>query len=150
MQTLKQHQLLAKYSKCEFLLRSVVFLLHIICSEGVDVDPKEIEAVKNFRRPLTPIDIRSFLGITGYYQLFVDGFASIASLLTTLTQKCIKFDRSKACEKNFQTLKDRLTSSPVLTLLEGTKGFVVYRDASRMGLVCMRMQHGKVITYASR
>ena len=78
----------------------------------------------------------------------MDGFASIASLLTTLTQNSTKFKWSEACEKSFQLLKDRLTSAPVLTLPEGTKGYVVYCDASRVGLWCVLKQHKKVIAYA--
>ena len=74
----------------------------------------------------------------------------IASPLNTLTQKSKKFDWSKTCEKSFQILKDKLTSAPVLTLTEGKKSSVVYCDASRVGLGCVLMQHGKVITYASR
>ena len=66
----------------------------------------------------------------------MDGFASIESPLTTLTQKCIKFEWSEACEKSFQMLKDRVTSALILTLWEGTKGFVVYCDASYKGLGC--------------
>ena len=58
LQVLKEHQLLAKYSKCEFLFRSVVLLDHIILSEGIEVNTKNIEVVKNWPRPLTPIDIR--------------------------------------------------------------------------------------------
>ena len=100
--------------------------------------------------PLTPFDIRSFLGLASYYRRLVEGFSSIASPLTTLTQKKAKFIWSKACEKSFQELKDKLTSAPVLTLLEGTDGFVVYCGTSRVGLGCVLMQHGKVIAYASR
>ena len=62
----------------------------------------------------------------------------------------MKFELSEACEKGFQELKDKLTSAPILTLLEGNEGFVVYSDASRVGLVCVLMQYGKVIAYASR
>ena len=80
----------------------------------------------------------------------MDVFASIASHLTTLTQKSVKFKWSEACERRFQILKDRLTSAPVLTLPKVTKGFVTYCDASRVGLGCVLMQHGKVIPYASR
>ena len=72
-------------SKCEFWLRLVAFLGYIIFSKGVEVDLRKIEVVKNCPRPLTPTYIRSFLGLACYYQRFVDGFASIASPLTTLT-----------------------------------------------------------------
>ena len=118
-----------------------------ISSDGVEVDTRKSEVVKNFPRPLTLINIRSFLGLAGYYRRFVDGFASIASCLTNLTQKNKKVEWSKACEKIFQLLKDRLTSSLVLTLLEGTKGFVVYCYAFRVGLGCVLMQDLKVIAY---
>ena len=128
----------------------MAFLGHIISSEGVEVDPRKIEAVKNCPRQLTPTDIRSFLGLAGYYQRFVDVFACIESPLTTLTQKSKKFEWSEACERSFKILKDRLTSALVLTLPEGTKGFVVYYDASRVGLGCVLMQHEKVVAYVSR
>ncbi|WMV41244.1 hypothetical protein MTR67_034629, partial [Solanum verrucosum] len=86
-----------------------------------------MDAVKSCPRPLTPSDIRSFLGLTK-----------------------AKFELSEACEKSFQELKDRLTFAPVLTLPEGRDGFVVYCDASRVGLRCVLMQNSKVIAYASR
>ncbi|WMV29624.1 hypothetical protein MTR67_023009, partial [Solanum verrucosum] len=86
----------------------------------------------------------------GYCLRFVEGFSSIVSPLTTLTQKKEEFVWSEACEKRFQELKDKLTSAPVLTLSYGTDGFVVYCDASRVGLGCVLMQHSKVIPYASR
>ena len=79
------------------------------------------------------------MGLAGYYRRFIDGFASIGSPLTTLTQNSKKFEWSKACEKSFQLLKDRLISAPVLTLKEGTKGFVVYNYASQKGLGCVLM-----------
>nr|XP_009784202.1 PREDICTED: uncharacterized protein LOC104232644 [Nicotiana sylvestris] len=86
----------------------------------------------------------------GYYRRFAEGFSSILSPLTRLTQKKVKFQWSDACEKSFEELKKRLTSALVLTLPEGTEGFVVYCDASGVGLGCVLMQHGKVIAYASR
>nr|ABI34336.1 hypothetical protein SDM1_41t00011 [Solanum demissum] len=150
LQVLKDHQLYAKFSKCVFWLKSVAFLSHIVSSKGIEVDPKKMDVVKGWPRPLTPTDIRSFLGLAGYYRRFVEGFSSIASPLTTLTQKNAKFVWSEACEKSLQELKDRLTSAPVLTLLEGTDGFVVYYDTCQVGLGCVFMQHGKVIAYASR
>ena len=126
LQVLKENQRFAKYIKCEFWFRSVAFLGHIITSEGVEVDSRKIEVAKNWPRPLTPTDIWSFLGLAGYYMRCVDGFASISSPLTTLTQKSMKFNWSEACERNFEILKDKLTSTLGLILPEGTKGFVVY------------------------
>ncbi|XP_070013345.1 uncharacterized protein [Nicotiana sylvestris] len=142
LQTLQQHQLYAKFSKCEFWLESVAFLGHVVSGEGIMVDPQEIAVVKNWPRPTTPTEIRSFLGLAGYYRRFVEGFSTLASPLTKLTQKAVKFQWFDACEKSFQ-LKSRLTTAPVLTLPEGTEGFVVYCDASRIGLECVLMQHGK-------
>ncbi|XP_070013395.1 uncharacterized mitochondrial protein AtMg00860-like [Nicotiana sylvestris] len=150
LQTLQDHKLYAKFSKCEFWLKSVAFLGHIISGEGEKVDSQKIEAVKNWPRPTSVSDIRSFLGLVGYYRRFVEGFSSISSPLTRLTQKKVKFQWSDACEKSFEELKKRLTSAPVLTLPEGNEGFVVYCDASGVGLGCVLMHHGKVIAYASR
>ena len=106
--------------------------------------------MKNLPRPLTPTDIRSFLDLASYYRRFVDSFVSIAYLLTTLTLKNVKYEWSEACERSFQILKDTLTSAPVLTLPEGTGRFVMYCDASRVGLGCVIMKHGKVVAHASR
>ena len=91
LQTLKEHQLYEKYSKCDFGLRSVTFIGHIISSEGVGVDARKMKTLKNWPRPLAPTNITSFLGLASYYRRFVDGFVSIASPLTNLTQKNKKF-----------------------------------------------------------
>ena len=77
----------------------------MVSSEGIKVDPKKTEAVKNWPRPLSPSDIKSFLGLAGYYRRFVEGFSSIASPMTRLTQKKVKFAWTDACEKSFQILK---------------------------------------------
>ncbi|XP_070040931.1 uncharacterized protein [Nicotiana tomentosiformis] len=133
-----------------FLLESVAFLDYVVTREGIRVDPQKIEAVKSWPRPTTPTEIRSFLGLVSYYQWFVEGFSTLASPLTKLTQRAMKFQWSDACERSFQELKARLTTTPVLTLPTGSDGFVVYCDASRVGLDYVLMQKGKVIAYASR
>ncbi|KAH0657372.1 hypothetical protein KY285_032254 [Solanum tuberosum] len=125
---------------------SVAFLGHVVSSVGIEVGTKKTDAVKSWPSRLTPSDIRSFLGLAGYYRRFVEGFSSIASPLMTLTQKKAKFEWSKACEKSFQELKDKLTSAPVLTLSEGTNGFVLYCDASIVGLGCVLMQNSKCLS----
>jgi len=101
-------------------------------------------------RPLNATEVRNFLGLAGYYRRFVEGFSSISAPLTKLTHKATKFQWTEACEQSFHELKKRLTTAPVLTLPDGNEGYVVYCDASRIGLGCVLMQHGKVIAYASR
>ena len=86
LQMLTKTQLFLQYRKCEFWLSSMEFLGHIISSEEVEVDPRKTEAVKNCPRPVTQTNNSIFLGLVGYYQRFVDGFAFIASPLITFTQ----------------------------------------------------------------
>jgi len=114
------------------------------------VDSHKIEAVKQWPIPTSPTDIRSFLGLAGYYRRFVEGFSSIDSPLTKLTQIKVKFKWSDKCEKSFAELKTRLTAAPVLTLPDGSDCYSICYDASKVGLGCVLMQQGKVIAYASR
>ena len=151
LQTLWEHRLYAKLSKCQFWLDSVAFLGHIVSAEGVSVDPQKLEAILNWKPPTSVTEIRSFfLGLAGYYCKFVEGFSKIAAPLTRLTRKEEPFLWSEACQQSFDELKRRLTSAPVLTLPSGQDGFAVYCDASRQGLGCVLMQNDKVIAYASR
>ena len=91
LQTLRDHQLYAKFSKCEFWLEKVAFLGHVVSKDGIQVDPKKIEAVADWPRPTTVIEIRSFLGLVGYYRRFVKDFSKITTPLMRLTQKNMKF-----------------------------------------------------------
>ncbi|GKA16868.1 putative reverse transcriptase domain-containing protein [Tanacetum coccineum] len=147
---LKKEKLYAKFSKCEFWLREVQFLGHVINGNGIHVDPSKIEAVKNWKASKTPIEIRSFLGLAGYYRRFIENFSKIAKPLTILTQRSKTFDWGEEQESAFQTLKDKLCNAPILALPDGLEHFVVYFDASGIGLGCVLMQRGKVIAYASR
>ena len=150
LQILRENQLYAKFSKCQFWLDSVAFLGHVISVEGVYVDPQKIEAIVNWQPPTNVTEIRSFLGLAGYYRKFVEGFSKLAAPLTKLTRKEEKFVWSEACQQSFDELKRKLTSAPVLTLPSGRDGYTVYCDASRQGLGCVLMQHENVIAYASR
>ncbi|GKC38504.1 putative reverse transcriptase domain-containing protein, partial [Tanacetum coccineum] len=87
LELLKKEKLYAKFSKCEFWLREVKFLGHVINGNGIHVDPSKIEAVKNWKAPRTPTEVRSFLGLAGYYRRFIENFSKIAKSLTILTQK---------------------------------------------------------------
>ncbi|XP_075492370.1 uncharacterized protein LOC142530420 [Primulina tabacum] len=124
-------------------LNKVAFLGHIVSKEGISVDPSKIESIKKWSIPKTVLEVRSFLGLAGYYRRFIADFSKIALPLTSLTRKSIKFEWTIECQQAFQTLKDKLTSAPVLVLPCGTEDFVVYTDASKHGLGAILMQRGK-------
>ncbi|GJR74229.1 putative reverse transcriptase domain-containing protein [Tanacetum coccineum] len=150
LELLKKEKLYANFSKCEFWPKEVQFLGHVINGNGIHVDPSKIEAIKNWKASRTPNEVRSFLGLAGYYRRFIENFSKIAKSLTILTQKSKTFDWGEEQELAFQTLKDKLCNAPVLALPDRSEEFVVYCDASEIGLGCVLMQRGKVIAYASR
>ncbi|GKA63256.1 putative reverse transcriptase domain-containing protein, partial [Tanacetum coccineum] len=150
LELLKKEKLYTKFSKCEFWLRQVQFLRHVINGDGIHVDFSKIKAVKNWKAPRTPSEVRSFLGLAGYYRRFIEDFSKRAKPLTVLTQKSKTYDWGEEQENAFQTLKDKLCNAPVLALPDGSEDFVVYCDTSGLGLGCVLMQRGKVIAYASR
>ncbi|GJR68289.1 putative reverse transcriptase domain-containing protein [Tanacetum coccineum] len=123
LELLRKKKLYAKFFKCEFWLREVQFLGHVINGNEIHVDPSKIEAVKNWKAPRTLSEVRSFLGLAGYYRRFIENFSKIAKSLTILTQK---------------------------SFADGPEDFVVYCDAFGLGLGCVLMQRGKVIAYESR
>ncbi|WVZ76335.1 hypothetical protein U9M48_024318 [Paspalum notatum var. saurae] len=146
---LREHQLYAKFSKCAFWLREVSFLGHILSEKGVAVDPSKVEDVLNWKQPETVTEIRSFLGLAGYYRRFIKDFSKTAKPMTSLTKKNAKYLWDTKCEEAFTSLKKSLTSAPVLAQPDVTKPFDVYCDASGNGLGCVLMQEGRVIAYAS-
>ncbi|RHN78855.1 putative nucleotidyltransferase, Ribonuclease H [Medicago truncatula] len=150
LQVLKEKKLYAKLSKCEFWLKEVSFLGHVISGDGIAVDPSKVEAVSQWETPKSVTEIRSFLGLAGYYRRFIEGFSKLALPLTQLTCKGKTFVWDVHCEKSFGELKKRLTTAPVLILPKSDEPFVVYCDASKLGLGGVLMQEGKVVAYASR
>jgi len=139
LEKLRQNQLYTKFSKCEFWLEEAAFLGHVLTAEGVAVNPAKIEAVKEWEQPRSGTDIRSFLGLAGYYRRFIENFSKIAKPMTNLLKKTNEFEWTPECEQSFQTLKQKLTTTPVLALPDIQKDFVVYCDASRQGLRCVLM-----------
>ena len=99
--------------------------------DDISVDLGKVNAVSNWRRPNTVTEIRSFLGLAGYYRRFIEGFSKIALPLTRLTHKWVKFEWSNDCERSFQELKNILVTTPILTIPLSLGGFAVYSDASR-------------------
>ncbi|GJS58204.1 putative reverse transcriptase domain-containing protein [Tanacetum coccineum] len=147
---LQKEKLYAKFSKCEFWLQEVQFLGHVVNHDGIHVDPSKVESVKNWKTPESSTEIRSFLGLAGYYRRFIENFSKIAKPLTLLTQKNKTYVWGDKQDEAFQILKEKLCNAPVLALPDGPDDFVVYCDASKQGFGCVLMQRGKVIAYASR
>ncbi|GJV84826.1 putative reverse transcriptase domain-containing protein [Tanacetum coccineum] len=149
LELLQKEKLYAKFSKFDFWIRIMQFLRHLIDSQGLHVDPAKIEAVKNWTSPTTPTEVLQFLGLTGYYRIFIEDFSKITKLLTKLTQKNKNYIWGEEQESAFQLLKQKLYEAPILALREGNDDFVIYCDASLQGLEAVLMQREKVIAYAS-
>ncbi|KAD2805457.1 hypothetical protein E3N88_38834 [Mikania micrantha] len=125
-------------------------LRHVVSAEGITMDPTKVEAVTKWPRPTSVTEVRSFLGLAGYYRCFVEGFSNVALPLTQILRKGVKFTWSDEREKSYEELKRRLVSAPILTLPSRSAGYQIYSDASKKGHGCVLIQHGKVIAYASR
>jgi hypothetical protein len=150
LQKLRDNQLYTKYSKCEFWIDEVPFLGHVISNRGISVDPAKVKEIVAWSIPTTVTEIRSFLGLVGYYQRFIEGFYKIAKPMTSLLEKGREFKRDEKYQDSFDHLKKRLMSPPVLVMPDLQKGFDIYCDACGQGLGCVLMQEGQVIAYASR
>lgn len=148
-EVLREKKLYAKFSTCEFWIKEVHFLGHVISCDGLKVNPSKIEAVMKWEQPKSPTEIKSFLDLASYYRRFIQDFSRIAKPMTGLTKKGVKFLWTDSQERAFQTLKQRLCEAPILSLPDGTEDMVVYSDAFGTGLGCVLMQRDKVIAYVS-
>ena len=149
LQCLWDHHLYAKYSKCEFWQNSVKFLGHTISSDGRSVHPSKVQEVMDWKPTTSVHQIRSFLGIAGYYRHFIPDFSRIAKPMTELLKKEVKFKWDEKCEQAFHSLRAYLTTAPILAQPDNSKPYDVYCDASGTGLGCVLMQENRVIAYAS-
>ncbi|KAD3640173.1 hypothetical protein E3N88_29396 [Mikania micrantha] len=114
LELLKKEQLYVKLSKCDFWIREVQFLGHVVNEKGIHVDLAKIEAIKNWAAPKTPTEVRQFLGLAGYYRRFIEGFSKIAQSLTSRTHKDKKFEWGEKQGDAFDLLKQKLCSAPIL------------------------------------
>ena len=126
------------------------FLGHMVSASGVFVDLEEVEAVMSWERPKLVFEIRSFLGLAGYYRRFIEVFSRLAAPMMTLTQKEVKLKWNDLCESAFRELKRRLTLAPILIVPERGQRYIVYCDASKDGLGCVLMQSERVVAYGSQ
>jgi hypothetical protein len=150
LQNLSENQLYTKLNKCEFWLKEVLFLGHIISDGGIFVDPDKVMDILSWNTPQNVSDIRSFLGLAGYYKRFIEGFSKISKPMTELLAKGKTFEWTPSRQASFHELKKRLTTAPVLTMPDTEKPFSIYCDASGQSLGCVLMQDCHVVAYTSR
>jgi hypothetical protein len=118
LQKLWDHKLYAKLNKCQFWLKQVAFLGHIVSRGGISVDPSKIQDVLSWNAPTSVGDIWSFHGLAGYYRRFIEGFSKISKPMTELLKKDMKFKWTPACKASFWELKKRLTTTSILVVPE--------------------------------
>ncbi|GJX09473.1 ty3-gypsy retrotransposon protein [Tanacetum coccineum] len=146
---LQEHQFYVKKSKCAFGASTLEYLGHIISGLGVEVDSKKVAAVRDWPVPTTPRQVRGFLGLTGYYRRFIRGYATTAAPLTNLLRKG-GFKWGEPEMKAFEDLKLQLSTTPVLSLPDFEKTFIVETDVADEGIGAVLLQEGRPICYFSR
>ncbi|KAH0716239.1 hypothetical protein KY285_007584 [Solanum tuberosum] len=146
---LRQHQLVAKRSKCQFGQTTVDYLGHVISKQGLSVDPIKISAIREWPPPRNVKQVRSFLGLAGYYRRFIHHYAAIAGPLTDLL-RMVPFAWTDATQAAFDTLKDKLSDAPVLALPNFTEEFQLETDASGQGIGAVLSQKGHPVAYFSQ
>ncbi|CAG2242719.1 Retrovirus-related Pol polyprotein from transposon 17.6,Retrovirus-related Pol polyprotein from transposon 412,Retrovirus-related Pol polyprotein from transposon 297,Retrovirus-related Pol polyprotein from transposon gypsy [Mytilus edulis] len=143
-----------KPKKCFLFQHQVLYLGHLVSDKGIACDPAKIESVSDWPVPKNVNEVRSFLGLAGYYRRFIPSFSEIASPMTNLTKKGLKFLWDQDCQNAFEVLKEKLISAPILSYPIGDGEFILDTDASghAIGAVLSQVQDGeeKVIAYASR
>lgn len=151
---LRKAGLKLKPKKCCFAKPSVRYLSHVVSQQGLQPDSEKARAVGGYPRPMSTAEVRSSLGLVEYYRRFIKGFSTIAVPLTSLQQQMVPFEWTVECEKAFNTIKESLTTAPVLVFPKFTQGFVLATDASDRGLgaVLSQVYDGKetAIAYVSR
>jgi len=122
---------------------------HVISEEGIAMDPKKIRAISDWPVPKDVADILSFMGLTGYYRRFIEGFSKISYPITSLQKKGVKFTWTSICQESFDQLKELLTRALVIKVADPLKNYTVCIDASLEGVGGVLSQEGHVVCYES-
>jgi hypothetical protein len=136
---LRKNKLYGKLSKCSFFQKEIHYLGHMVSGEGISVDPEKVKAILEWPVMKNAHEVRSFMGLAGYYQRFVEGFSKITKPITTLQRKGVKYEWTEEFNSALIELKRLLTSAPILRVSDMEKDFMVYTDASKQGLGGMLM-----------
>ncbi|CAO2169428.1 unnamed protein product [Urochloa humidicola] len=139
-----------KLSKCAFAQRQINYLGHTISEKGVGTDPAKVAAISQWPIPSSAKELRSFLGLAGYYRKFVRGFGLLSKPLTYLLKKNSLFVWTTQHDNSFQALKQALCSAPVLALPNFSKPFAIETDACGTGLGAVLLQEGHPLAYISK
>jgi len=139
-----------KLSKCSFAQQQLAYLGHIISGKGVATDPAKISAIVQWPVPSFVKELRSFLGLAGYYRKFVKHFAVLAKPLTSLLKKQVLLVWTQDHDTAFQLLKQALVSAPVLAMPDFSKTFCVETDASNCGVGAVLLQQGHPLAFISK
>jgi hypothetical protein len=131
---LEQFGLTVKLQKCKFAKRRLLFLGYLVSNEGILPNPQKIEVIKALQPPNNIKGLRRFLGMTGYYRRFIEGYANIASPLTRLLKKNCLYSWNSDCQKSFEELKNKLISAPILQYPNFNIPFILKTDASKIAL----------------
>ena len=155
LQRFRDQNLCVKASKYSFASDKIVYLGHAVSQHGIHTDPSKVQAIKDLTAPSNLDELRSFLGLAGYFRRFIPRFATVASPLTALTKKGVRFVWTDLTENAFQVLKSCLSSAPILAYPNFEKPFILQTDASDVGLGVVLTQldtscHERVMSYASR
>jgi hypothetical protein len=141
-------------NKCCFAAKNITFLGHVVSKDGTKLDPSKIGAVLHFPQPRTVTNVKSFLGLTGYYRKYVRGYARLAAPLFELTGKDINFVWNMGCQQAFQALKTALIEAPILIWPDFKRAFCLNVDWSPKGVGAILSQREgnleKVVAYASK
>lgn len=147
---LKAVNLTLNKSKCLFSKSRVKFFGYIFSKNGISADPEMVESIRKVKRPTTPSEIKSFLGMTWYVSRFIPQYSTLTEPLRRLTRQDQTWIWSDEQEKAFQTLKDSLTSDTIMAYFDPSKETELWVDASPVGLGAILCQENKIVAYARR